>query len=648
MRLPGFFHQKNPAQPHLVTITHESGGQTYSAEQIRGAFPPATGSGNSAGKKEKPKNGFDHSPVLKELDRRGHFIGANPGGGWDILCPWHSAHTTGTDGTTYWEPHTGGYAGHGFKCQHSHCTGRTAGDLLAWLGMDKKPGDWPEITPLPERGEAGEAEPYRLALLPAAIREAAGEVARFSMVPDTSPAVIGLSVLAAAIGKKAVIVERAGLEHYPALFFSLVAYSGERKSPPFKLMTFPLEQWAEEQHAHYETLKREAKATNEMIDVQAAALKTRAKKDGASLEHMTRELSELEARRIQPPPFPSLFTTDTTEQRLFQKLHDRGGAYAVMSGEGRPVLDAIMGKYSGDNRTGDAIYLAGISGDTITRDRVGGDNGPEERVITRPCLNVCVMVQQGKYLEAASHPALRDSGALARIWPVWLPTMAGSRIERADDAGLNIDRLTGFNRMVRDVLNHQPEKNQAGHAIPHKAHLSPEAAAARREFHNAIEASMAEAGELADVRDIASKAVSQTCKLALVLHIAEQHNRLSLPESTISLETWAVAQALGTWHLSEAVRVQRLADEDTSLEAARRVLRWIARDRLTEISTTLLTQQGPRPRLKANQAGAVLDMLEACGYLMANKPDGRRKPVYKVNPAYLANLANLAGVNDEK
>ena len=633
MRLPGFFHQKNPAQPHLVTITHESGGQTYSAERIREAFPPAAGSDTGAGKKEKPKNGFDHSPVLIELDRRGHFIGANPGGGWDILCPWHSAHTTGTDGTTYWEPHTGGYAGHGFKCLHGHCTGRTVADLLAWLGMEKKPGDWPEITPLPERGEVGEAEPYRLALLPAAIREAADEVARFSKVPAASPAVIGLSVLAAAIGKKAVIVERPGLEHYPAIFWALIAYSGERKSPPFRLMTYPLEQWAEEQHAHYETLKREAKATNEMIDVQAAALKTRAKKDGANLEAMTRELAELEARRIQPPPFPSLFTTDTTEQRLFQKLHDRAGAYAVMSGEGRPVLDAIMGKYSGENRTGDAIYLAGISGDTITRDRVGGDNGPEERVITRPCLNVCVMVQQGKYLETASHPALRDSGALARIWPVWLPTMAGSRMERADDAGLNTDQLTGFNRMVRDVLNHQPEMNQAGYTIPHKAHLSPEAATARREFHNAIERSMAEAGELADVRDIASKAVSQTCKLALVLHIAEQHNRLSLPESTISLETWAVAQALGTWHLAEAVRVQRLADEDTSLEAARRVLRWIARDGLTEITATMIAQHGPRPRPKASQVTPILDLLVDHGYLMAREAPGRRKPIYAVNPA---------------
>ena len=71
--------------------------------------------------------------------------------------------------------------------------GRTAGDLLAWLGMEKKPGDdWPEITPLPDRGDMGHGRPYRLDLLPAAIREAADEVARFSKVPEASPAVIGL------------------------------------------------------------------------------------------------------------------------------------------------------------------------------------------------------------------------------------------------------------------------------------------------------------------------------------------------------------------------------------------------------------------------------------------------------------------------
>ena len=58
------------------------------------------------------------------------------------------------------------------------------------------------------------------------------------------------------------------------------------------------------------------------------------------------------------------------------------------------------------------------------------------------------MVQQGKYMETASVPALRDSGALARIWPVWLPPMAGTRIEQEGDQGLNTELLTPFNRMV--------------------------------------------------------------------------------------------------------------------------------------------------------------------------------------------------------
>ncbi|MFC1772647.1 DUF3987 domain-containing protein [Pseudomonadota bacterium] len=502
--------------------------------------------------------------------------------------------------------------------------------------------EWPDIIPLPERGDMGEAQPYRLDLLPSAIQKAAGEVARFSMVPEASPTVIGLSVLAAAIGKKAVIVERNGLEHYPALFFALIAHSGERKSPAFKTMSYPLEQWAEDQKTDYEERVRKAKARNAAIDNEISTVKGKAKKDGSGIDFVTDELSRLEAERIQPPPFPSLFTTDTTEQRLFQKMHDRGGAYAVMSGEGRPVLDAIMGKYSGDGRTGDAVYLAGISGDTITRDRVGGDNGPEERVIARPCLNVCVMVQQGKYMEAASVPALRDSGALARIWPVWLPAKAGTRIEQEDDEGLNTGLLKPFNCMVRDVLDHEAQRDEQGRTIPHRACLSAEAVKARREFHNYIEQLMGEGEDLEDVRDIASKAVSQTCKLALVLHIAENHSVLNEPVSTISAKTWAVAQTLGAYHLTEAVRVQRLADEDASLESARRVVWWIKKERLVEVTTTRLTQQGPRPRLKAAQAREVLSLLEDHGYLKTRRIPGKRKPVYDVNPALFSQSSQFS------
>lgn len=41
LRAPGFWHQKNPAQPHLVRIVAESGAQPYSAQALLAAFPPA-------------------------------------------------------------------------------------------------------------------------------------------------------------------------------------------------------------------------------------------------------------------------------------------------------------------------------------------------------------------------------------------------------------------------------------------------------------------------------------------------------------------------------------------------------------------------------------------------------------------------------
>nr|VFJ42641.1 MAG: Protein of unknown function (DUF3987) [Candidatus Kentron sp. FM]VFJ43369.1 MAG: Protein of unknown function (DUF3987) [Candidatus Kentron sp. FM]VFK05516.1 MAG: Protein of unknown function (DUF3987) [Candidatus Kentron sp. FM] len=166
---------------------------------------------------------------------------------------------------------------------------------------------------------------------------------------------------------------------------------------------------------------------------QAANLKVSDKEREAIIDRMT----EQEIGRVSFPPSPRMFASDITEERLFQRMHERGGEYAVLSGEGRPVMDNIMGRYSGKDRTGDGIYLAGVTGDTITRDRVGNENGPEDRIIINPCLNVCVMLQPDKYLEVARHPALRASGALARIRSVWLPSLVGARLEEPEEPGLN-------------------------------------------------------------------------------------------------------------------------------------------------------------------------------------------------------------------
>lgn len=512
-----------------------------------------------------------------------------------------------------------------------------------WTGAQSA-APWPDSTPLPARGESGQAAPFPLALLPAPIRTAAREVARFVQAPEAAPALVGLATLATAIGKRAKVEERPGLAHHPALFLAGIAASGERKSAVYKPMTAPLEDWAESQAPVWEEAARKVAARNMAIDAALADAKSKAKKQG--WEDAAKAIEQLEADRLDLPPHPRLLTSDATEQRLFQMMHERGGAFAVLSGEGRPVIDAIMGKYSGDGRTGDAIYLAGISGDSITRDRVGGEGGPEDRVIRDPCLNVCILVQPDKYLEAATHPALRASGALARIWPVRLPSMVGSRFEEPGETGLDRAATDPYAALVRRLLNHNPPEDAQGRPMPHVATLNPAATEARRLYHNAVEGMLGEDGDLFDCRDIAAKAVTQTCKLALVLHLAARPEVLDAAGSTIDGETWRTAEAIGSWFLSEAVRVQRQADEDPALEAARRVLRWLATERRETVTGRDLQREGPRPRPNAKAAAAVLDLLADYGHLRSESPPGARKPVYRVHPSLgVANVANVARGN---
>jgi hypothetical protein len=493
---------------------------------------------------------------------------------------------------------------------------------------------WPDPEPLHSHSEQ-KVSGYPLHCLPNILQEAAKEVARFVKVDAASPAVIGLSVAALAIGKSAKIEERPGLFHHPALFHTLIAASGERKSPPFKLMTKPLEEWIQRQLGDYQHRIAEINNKNEVLDSMLVGLKKQASNAKCSeqeRQYLIQKMADEECTKQELPPHPRMFTSDSTEERLFQRMHERGGDYSVLSGEGRPIFDSIMGKYSGASRTGDAIYLAGISGDTITRDRVGNDSGPEDRMIIDPCLNVCVMVQPDKYMEAARHPTLRESGALARIWPVWLPSLVGSRIEEKGEKGLDAEQLQPYESWVKkflDAKNNDGEGSESCHIVS----LSPEAQELRRQWHNSVEVQMAEGCSFNDVKDIASKAISATVKAALVLHLVKYPEHINSESSVLSVETWKQAQALGQYHLDEAIRVQRNVGEVCDDSAMVKIIHWAQTSNKPEFSIRELSQSGPRPRMNQQDAKVVLDeMIEMSWLRMLPPLPGKRVNRYQVNP----------------
>ncbi|MFZ4701309.1 MAG: DUF3987 domain-containing protein [Candidatus Methylumidiphilus sp.] len=451
---------------------------------------------------------------------------------------------------------------------------------------------------------------YPIDALPPVLQSAAKEVARFCKIPIDSAATIALSMAATAIGKKARIAERPGLYHWPALFFSLIAKTGERKSPPFRYLQHPFTEFIDDGQTDYQ----EAKALYEQSKRVIAGRRNKLAKDAenATAQEERRRLMDemsLLSREHVPPPRPlRRFTSDFTEPSLYRMMDESGGEYAIQSGEGRTVYDLILGKHSGDGCTGDGMILAGISGDTITRDRIGSaDSGGEERrEILSPCLNVCVMIQQDKHLKLATNPSLRTSGVIGRIFPVWLPSLVGYRTEEKHEPGLQDAELAGYENALKFLLNAKVK-------TPHLVNLQGEAKEARRCFHNDFEIRMREGAELEDVADITSKFCTQTTKIALVLQMLKKPELLIESESALDAETWYQAERLGQHYLKHATKTQRFADDGAGNEAAWRLWKWLKKEvnegRNKAFTAQDFQQRSTRPRPKAKELTTILETL---------------------------------------
>ena len=220
MRLPGFRHTKDPSRPHWVRTITADPRLPYRPEDLARAFPPVAKVNGTGG--ERPDPGAD--PIARALDARGLVLREKPGGGLFITCPWEDEHTTPNTptSTVYFPPHTGGYAGAAFKCQHGHCTDRTAADLRAWLGLTPEPSaehgaqvaaaiigasqaaaPWPEPEPLPDVLPPVDA--FDPAMLPAALRPWIIDIAERMQCPPDFPAAAAVVCLAAVVGRQVAI-----------------------------------------------------------------------------------------------------------------------------------------------------------------------------------------------------------------------------------------------------------------------------------------------------------------------------------------------------------------------------------------------------------------------------------------------------------
>ena len=162
--------------------------------------------------------------------------------------------------------------------------------------------------------------------------------------------------------------------------------------------------------------------------------------------------------------------------------------------------------------------------------------------------------------------------------------------------------------------------------------LTAEAADDWVRFHDDVEAELRPGGDMAEVRDVASKAADNVARLAALFHLYAHG-----PTGQVDAAAVTAAAHIVGWHLFQARAFLGDVAAPRELSTARRLDAWLT-DRcrmlgVAEIPRRTIQNEGPNPTRSRVALDLALDELEEAGRIREVER-GRRRLV-EVNPMLL-------------
>jgi putative DNA primase/helicase len=174
--------------------------------------------------------------------------------------------------------------------------------------------------------------------------------------------------------------------------------------------------------------------------------------------------------------------------------------------------------------------------------------------------------------------------------------------------------------------------NDQGELEPVIIDLSPEAKAVGVAFHDDVEAELKPGGDMAEAKDVASKAADNAARLAALFHLFENG-----PGGTISAEHMRKAAAVASWHLYETRRFLGEIALPVQLNSAAKLDTWLMeycrQKQVEEISTRDIQRLGPNCTRGKSALDGVLQELAEAGRVKI--VESKRRRLVKINPALL-------------
>ncbi|HAR96716.1 MAG TPA: hypothetical protein DCR97_12265 [Deltaproteobacteria bacterium] len=473
-------------------------------------------------------------------------------------------------------------------------------------------------------------DPYPLEALPGVIGEAVKEVVGFVQCPVALAACSALSAVSTVVQGLADIRRSERLEGPTSLYCLAIADSGERKSTADDFFSRPIRDW--ETHKADEKkvdLKRFA-AENQAWEARKAGILTAIKetaKKGKDTKTLETNLGDLEANEPEGPTIPRVLFGDATPEALAFKLAHGWPVGGVLSSEAGIVFGGhAMGK---DSAMRNMALLNSLWGaERVTIDRKTGPSFVVQGA--RLTMGLAVQSETVRAFLDSSKGLARGIGWLARFLIAWPESTQGTRLFR--DPPHHWPHLEKFHMRLGSLLDSPLSFDEFGNLSPDMLELSPEAKAAWVAFHDEVEAELRPGRDMAETRDVASKAADNAARLAGLFHVFENG-----PAGHVGIDHMEAAASIIAWHLYEARRFLGEIALPVAMTNALKLDEWILRycreNGVSGISTRNIQQWGPgctRDR-KALQS-ALEELVDAARVRVVKY--GRRILV-EVNPALL-------------
>ncbi len=242
---------------------------------------------------------------------------------------------------------------------------------------------------------------------------------------------------------------------------------------------------------------------------------------------------------------------------------------SLISAEGG-IFDIAGGRYSNDIPNLD-LFLQGHAGDAVRVDR-----GSREPVyMDHPALTFGLSPQPGVLRGLADQPGFRARGLLARFLYFLPSSNLGYR--SLDTAPVHATVRDDYHQLIFQLLDIEPEEDDHGDKIPYALTLSKEAYQEWSDFFMVVEHGLREGERFEYIRDWAGKLPGAAARLSGLLHCAK--NPFQPWTTPVSLGTMTNALTLASCFADHAEIAFDLMGGDVSLEHARKVWRWVEKNR---------------------------------------------------------------------